>query len=56
MKFETPKIVINAFSENIVTGASDNIANSDTVEAAKNILEQEHGINKTNRILTFTFD
>ena len=56
MKFETPKIVINAFSENIVTAASE-IATSDTVVAAKNKLETIEKNNvKVSNILTFTLD
>ena len=53
MKFETPRININVFSENIVTAASG-IANSDTVDAAKGVITQNN-VDSAN-ILTFTID
>ena len=56
MKFETPKIDINVFSENVLTSASE-IANSQTVEAARTFLS-ESAPNQVavNNILTFTFN
>ena len=56
MKFETPKMDINIFSENIVTGASDPIANSQTVNDIKDHLVSNGKVDNANRILTFTFD
>ena len=41
MKFETPRIDINVFSENVLTGASGNIEDSPTVEFAKDYLQDK---------------
>ena len=56
MKFETPKMDINVFSENIVTVASGGIENKATVQAAKNTLMDGTNQVAANNILTFTFD
>jgi len=56
MKFETPKMDINVFSENIVTVASGGIENKATVQAAKGILGNDQNHVDANNILTFTFD
>ena len=55
MKFETPRININVFSENILTAVSG-IENSSTVSAAKGVLENTENHVEAKNILTFTFD
>ena len=55
MKFETPRININVFSEDILTVASG-IKNSNTVNATKGILENSTNNVAADNILTFTID
>jgi len=54
MKFETPKMDINVFSENVLTEASG-IAESATVNYVKQQLQSVKNV-EANKILTFTFD
>ena len=55
MKFETPKMNISMFAaENVVTNASGNLNDTQTVQAAKNKL-QSQTIDAKN-ILSFTVE
>lgn len=58
MKFETPKMNISMFAaENVVTNASDNLNNTQTVTEAKNKMTalQSKTIDAAN-ILSFTVE